>query len=209
MAGGRSTGGKPSRLRGLTDTPFGGPITENVKDVLVTGLGGLLGLMTGLTIAFLGSRNARQAERDRNKREDLYRFAADRQAAFARLLAAGDSARTATYAAANDPTKPNLTRASENVDQVTSAQDVAVLLGSERVNRAIDEYAEALVDYYNLMDEFAGLTPAGRQKGLEGTKWKKAEARVYDYREEALRLMREDLQIVPRRVIPRARRPGI
>ena len=94
------------------------------------------------------------------------------KAAFARLLAAGDVARTSTYAAAHDPTKANINRASENVDQVTAAQDVAVLLTSDRVARVIGAYAESLVDYYNLMIDLADLTPAARSKALaDGNDW--------------------------------------
>lgn len=174
-----------------------GPIDDNAKDVLVAGLGGGLGLLTGLSVAVLGFRNARAIAREQNKREDRYRFAADKQAAFARLLSTGDVARTSTEAAAIDPTKKNTDRAGERIDELTAVQEVAELLGSSAVEDAVAEYVGGLLEYYNLMLEISGMTQARRDKAMApGSRWEKVQQGVFDRRAMALRAMRRDLDLV-------------
>lgn len=174
-----------------------GPIDDNAKDVLVAGLGGGLGLLTGLSVAFLGFRNARAIAKEQNKREDRYRFAADKQAAYSRLLSTGDVARTATESAANDPTQRKIDRAAEQIDQLTADQEVAALLGSSTVDDAAIDYVDALLSYYNLMIEISDMTPARRDKAMApGSTWEKLHEGVLDRRAVALRAMRSDLELV-------------
>jgi hypothetical protein len=170
-----------------------GAIGDNAKDVLIAGIGGGLGLLTGVSVAFLGFRRSRAADEVRFRREDRHRYAADRHAAFARLLSTGDIARTSTYNAGLDPLKKNVDLASENVDQVTAAQDVAALLASDRVNDAAEDYASSIIAYYNVMIEISDLAATARRKALDGEPWSKAHDEILVQRQRVLGLMRADL----------------
>jgi len=178
----------------LVGAALAGPIGDNAKDVLIAGIGGLLGLLTGVSVAFLGFRNAKDSELARFQREDQYRFAADKQTAFSHLLGVGDAARTSAETAAGDPVQRNINVATEKIDQLSVAQEAAALLGAMRVDDAVGEYVDALIAYYNLMLELADETPAARRKSMQPQgRWDVAQDLVFDRRLKAIDAMRADL----------------
>jgi hypothetical protein len=170
------------------------PIDDNSKDVLVAGIGGLLGLLTGVSVAVIGLRNSRTADRERFDREDRYRFAADRQTAYSKLRSTGDLARAAVGAAGRQQTDQQLVLASDRVDEMSAAQDVTALLGSATVNTAASEYVNAIIEFYNMTINIPDLAPAERLTAVAaGSPWAKSHEIVMRKRSRVLRTMRQDL----------------
>jgi hypothetical protein len=170
------------------------PVDDNTKDVLVAGIGGVLGFLTGLSVAAVGIRSSRATDSERFKREDRYRFAADKQAAYSRLLSAGDLARAAVFVAGGDAPGATLQRAGDRVDEMSAAEDVAALLGSSEVQVAARTYVELVLDFYNLTESISRLPVARRNAAVQDeSDWDQAHLDVNDQREVVIRAMREDL----------------